>query len=147
MKNEIMRLADEFACYISNGSSVKDQGRRTALLTAVEKLAAENEQLQHLYRHNENEWQNRYDALHAELASAEAVNKAAALEIVSLRAEIEAAKADAQRKDEALLNIARKAEMLKRECGDDPESPQAIRNGRYMHLSYLARAAIKGVSE
>ena len=126
MKNEIMRLADEFACYISNGSSVKDQGRRTALLTAVEKLAAENEQLQHLYRHNENEWQNRYDALHAELASAEA---------------------DAQRKDEALLNIARKAEMLKRECGDDPESPQAIRNGRYMHLSYLARAAIKGVSE
>ena len=126
MKNEIMRLADEFACYISNGSSVKDQGRRTALLTAVEKLAAENEQLQHLYRHNENEWQNRYDALHAEL---------------------EAAKKDAQRKDEALLNIARKAEMLKRECGDDPESPQAIRNGRYMHLSYLARAAIKGVSE
>lgn len=62
-------------------------------------------------------------------------------------AELESAKKDAQRKDEALLNIARKAEMLKRECGDDPESPQAIRNGRYMHLSYLARAAIKGVSE
>jgi len=43
---------------------------------------------------------------------------------------------------EALLTIARKAEALKKECGDDPESPQAIRNGRYMHLSYLAHAAI-----
>ena len=72
MKNEIMRLADEFACYISNGSSVNDQGRRAALESAVENLKAEN-------------------------AGAEAVNKAAALEIVSLRSELDAAKADAQR--------------------------------------------------
>jgi len=43
---------------------------------------------------------------------------------------------------EALLNIARKAEALKRECGDDPASPQAIRNGRYMHLVYLAHAVL-----
>ena len=76
--------------------------------------AAEIEQLKHLNRILENEWQNRFDAQTAEN----------------------------QRLREALLNVARKAEMLKQECGSDPESQQAIRNGRYMHLSYVARAAL-----
>ena len=50
--------------------------------------------------------------------------------------------AENQKLRDALINVARKAESLKRECGDDPESPQAIRNGMYMHLSYVARAAL-----
>jgi hypothetical protein len=37
------------------------------------------------------------------------------------------------------------AEALKRECGMNPESPQAIRNGEYMNISYVARAAIAKV--
>ncbi len=43
---------------------------------------------------------------------------------------------------EALLNVARMAEALKQPCGTDPESRQAIRNGKYMSISYAARAAI-----
>lgn len=43
---------------------------------------------------------------------------------------------------EALLNVARMAENLKKPCGTDPESPQAIRNAQYMNISYAARAAI-----
>ena len=43
---------------------------------------------------------------------------------------------------EALLNVARMAENLKKPCGTDPESPQAIRNAQYMNISYVARAAI-----
>lgn len=54
---------------------------------------------------------------------------------------IDALCAALEAKDATLLSIARKAEMLKTDCGEDPESQQAIRNGRYMHLSYLARAA------
>lgn len=40
---------------------------------------------------------------------------------------------------EALLNIAREIEALKRECGMDPESPVAIQNGRYMTISHKVR--------
>ena len=43
---------------------------------------------------------------------------------------------------EALLIVARMAEDLKKPCGMDPESPQAIRNAQYMNISYAARAAI-----
>lgn len=43
---------------------------------------------------------------------------------------------------EALLKVARMAEGLKRPCGMDPESPQAIRNGLYMNISYVARSAV-----
>ena len=43
---------------------------------------------------------------------------------------------------EALLKVARMAEDLKKPCGMDPESPQAIRNAQYMNISYAARAAI-----
>jgi hypothetical protein len=42
----------------------------------------------------------------------------------------------------ALLQCARLAEDLKKDCGMDPESPQALRNGLYMNISYVARAAI-----
>lgn len=48
-----------------------------------------------------------------------------------------------ERKDAALLDIARRAETLKRACGDDPESAQAIRNGQYMQISYIAREAVE----
>ena len=43
---------------------------------------------------------------------------------------------------EALLKVARMAEDLKKPCGTDPESPQAIRNAQYMNISYAARSAI-----
>jgi hypothetical protein len=43
----------------------------------------------------------------------------------------------------ALLRVARMAEALKKPCGMDFESPQAVRNGEYMNLSYFARAALK----
>ena len=43
---------------------------------------------------------------------------------------------------EALLKVARMAEDLKKPCGMDPESPQAIRNAQYMNISYAARSAI-----
>lgn len=43
---------------------------------------------------------------------------------------------------EEILRIARMAEGLKRECGMDPESPQAIRNGQYMNISHALRAML-----
>lgn len=42
----------------------------------------------------------------------------------------------------ALLDTARRVEALKRPCGMDPESAQAIRNGEYMSIALTARAAI-----
>ena len=48
---------------------------------------------------------------------------------------------------EALLDCARKAEALKKECGMNPESPQAIRNSQYMAISYTAHAAITAIKQ
>ena len=45
---------------------------------------------------------------------------------------------------EALINIAREIEALKRDCGMDPESAIAIQNGRYMAISYKVRALAAG---
>lgn len=45
---------------------------------------------------------------------------------------------------EALINIAREIEALKRDCGMDPESAIAIQNGRYMAISYKVRALATG---
>lgn len=42
----------------------------------------------------------------------------------------------------ALLSCARQAEALKRECGIDPESPQAIRNAQYQNISTTAHIAL-----
>lgn len=39
-----------------------------------------------------------------------------------------------------LIDIARRAEALKRECGMDPESPIAIHNAGLMSISYAVRA-------
>ena len=58
--------------------------------------------------------------------------------------QIEALQADAESMNAALLKVARMAEELKLTCGMDPESRQAIRNGEYMNISYVARAARKG---
>lgn len=49
---------------------------------------------------------------------------------------------EADRLRHALLDTARRVESLKRECGMDPESPQAIRNSEYMSISLAARAAL-----
>lgn len=45
---------------------------------------------------------------------------------------------------EALINIAREIEALKRDCGMDPESAIAIQNGRYMAISSEIRALAAG---
>ena len=42
----------------------------------------------------------------------------------------------------ALLNCARQAEALKRECGMDPESAQAVRNAQYQAISTTAHIAL-----
>ena len=42
----------------------------------------------------------------------------------------------------ALLQCARQAEALKRECGSDPESAQAVRNGQYQAISTAAHVAL-----
>ena len=47
----------------------------------------------------------------------------------------------------ALRQCARQAEALKRECGSDPESAQAVRNGQYQAIStaaHIALGTIKG---
>ena len=45
---------------------------------------------------------------------------------------------------EALINIAREIEALKRDCGMDTESAIAIQNGRYMAISSKIRALAAG---
>ena len=45
---------------------------------------------------------------------------------------------------EALINIAREIEALKRDCGMDTESAIAVQNGRYMAISYKVRALAAG---
>ena len=45
---------------------------------------------------------------------------------------------------EALINIAREIEALKRDCGMDTESAIAVQNGRYMAISYKVRALSAG---
>ena len=42
----------------------------------------------------------------------------------------------------ALLTCARQAEALKRDCGMDPESPQAVRNAQYQSISTTAHIAL-----
>jgi hypothetical protein len=59
-----------------------------------------------------------------------------------LRETIRSEAQEVERLRDALLQCARMAEALKQECGMDPESAQAIRNGKYMAISYFARAAI-----
>lgn len=46
--------------------------------------------------------------------------------------------------ESALLDTARRVEALKQPCGTDPQSAQALRNGRYMSIALIARAALKG---
>jgi hypothetical protein len=50
--------------------------------------------------------------------------------------------ADRDRLRAALLNCARQAEALKRDCGMDPESAQAVRNAQYQAISTTAHIAL-----
>jgi len=86
------------------------------------------------------------DQLHAYAAAVSAEKDA---EIAGLRAELLKSLADnaplrerVKVLEDALLRVARTAEALKKDCGMDPESPQAVRNGQYMNISYAARAAL-----
>lgn len=87
------------------------------------------------------------DQMHTHAAAVTAAKDA---EIAGLRAELLKSLADnaALRErvkvlEDALLRVARMAEALKKDCGMDPESPQAVRNGQYMNISYAARAALE----
>ena len=87
---------------------------------------------------------------------AAAATAAKAAEIAALRAEVAGLRAELLKSladnaplrervkvlEDALLRVARMAEALKKDCGMDPESPQAVRNGQYMNISYAARAAL-----
>lgn len=53
-----------------------------------------------------------------------------------------AAMRELERLRHALLDTAQRVEALKRECGMDPESAQAIRNSMYMGIALNARAAL-----
>lgn len=61
---------------------------------------------------------------------------------VQLKQQLREALAACEVKDAALLRGARRAEELKKPCGMDPESKQAIRNGEYMNVSYFLREAL-----
>jgi len=87
------------------------------------------------------------DQMHAHAAAVSAAKDA---EIAQLRADLIKSLADnaplrerAMVLEDALLRVARMAEALKKDCGMDPESPQAVRNGQYMNISYAARAALE----
>ena len=87
------------------------------------------------------------EQMHAYAAAVSAEKDA---EIAGLRAELLKSLADnaplrerVKVLEDALLRVARTAEALKKDCGMDPESPQAVRNGQYMNISYAARAALE----
>ena len=50
--------------------------------------------------------------------------------------------AEIEKMRRALLTCARQAEALKRECGMDPESAQALRNAQYQAISVTAHIAL-----
>jgi hypothetical protein len=52
------------------------------------------------------------------------------------------AAAEIERLRAALLACARQAEALKRDCGTDPESSQAVRNAQYQSISTAAHIAL-----
>lgn len=95
-------------------------------------------------------------ALRAELESAHAAQRHAETELSQYMAWYAMAehqhlheqrlreKAEAERDalKTALLVCARQAEALKRDCGMDPESPQAIRNAQYQNISTTAHIAL-----
>jgi len=57
-------------------------------------------------------------------------------------ADVEEAAAELERLRSALLDCARKAEALKRDCTTDPECPQAVRNAQYQAISTAAHIAL-----
>lgn len=59
-----------------------------------------------------------------------------------LQAELAALRAERDALKTTLLVCARQAEALKRDCGMDPESPQAIRNAQYQNISTTAHIAL-----
>jgi hypothetical protein len=63
---DLMALADDFACYVSNGATVNDQGRRATLRQAIEALQKQLEQ-EHAARLNVAAMR---DVLRAELEAA-----------------------------------------------------------------------------
>lgn len=54
--------------------------------------------------------------------------------------------AEVERLRAALLQCARMAEALKRPCGMDPDSAQAIRNGQYANIATCAHIALGTIS-
>ena len=48
--------------------------------------------------------------------------------------------------NDEVLRVARLIENLKRDCGTDPESMQAIRNGQYMSIAAIMRGWLKSAT-
>lgn len=76
-----------------------------------------------------------YEALRASFAHLQDFKRLADERCEMLSAKVEGL-------ERALLQCARQAEALKQDCGSDPESPQAIRNGHYMNISTTAHIAL-----
>ena len=67
-----------------------------------------------------------------------------------VRAAVAERDAEIERLRKALLTCARQAEALKRDCGMDPESAQALRNSQYQAISttaHIALGTIKGATD
>lgn len=77
-----------------------------------------------------------------ELCAAQNDHAMACEQIDRLRAELAALRAERDALKTTLLVCARQAEALKRDCGMDPESPQAIRNAQYQNISTTAHIAL-----
>lgn len=101
----------------------------------MREVSALADAIEELQRELDNERARDIHSCHANCTRVGCVNR-------RLREQNEELTAALAAKDEALLDVARKAEVLKKACGMDPESPQAIRNGEYMNISYAARAAL-----
>jgi len=86
--------------------------------------------------------QNELAAMTNERDEAQSQCRSYNLYEVQLKQQLREALAACEVKDAALLRGARRAEELKKPCGMDPESKQAIRNGEYMNVSYFLREAL-----
>lgn len=81
-------------------------------------------------------------SMHAALSAAETMKRDLQYARDGLTKQRTRMREDNERLRAALLRCARQAEALKRECGMNPESHQAIRNAQYQSISTTAHIAL-----
>lgn len=65
--------------------------------------------------------------------------------VPSLSRQVSDLQAENNRLKKAITTAVRQIENLKLPCGEDPESPQAIRNGHYMSIALNLRSSLSPV--